>query len=56
MQQARNKADYDPHSKFSKSLVEDYINRDLEVMKDFSKADVKDKKAFCVHVLFRPCA
>lgn len=53
MQKARSRADYDPHSKFSKSLVEDYINRAEEAIKDFNKADVKDLNAFCVYVLFR---
>ena len=53
MQQARNKADYDSHSKFSKALVIDYIDRARDVMIDFNKASVKDRNAFCIHVLFR---
>ena len=53
MQKARSKADYDPDSKFSKFLVEDYIDRTREAMKGFGKADVKDQKAFCAHVLFK---
>lgn len=54
MQQARSKADYNPHSKFSKSVVAEQIARTQEAMKDFSEADVKEQKAFCVHVLFKP--
>lgn len=53
MQQARSKADYNPHSKFSKSVVAEQIARTQEAMKDFSEADVKEQKAFCVHVLFK---
>lgn len=53
MQKARNKADYNPHSKFSKSVVENQIARAQEAIKGFGKIDLKDQKAFCVHVLFR---
>lgn len=54
MQQARNKADYNPYSKFSKSIVEDYIDRTEEIIKNFNKETAKDRNAFCVYVLFRP--
>ncbi|MCY4053572.1 MAG: hypothetical protein OXE98_06800 [Hyphomicrobiales bacterium] len=54
MQQTRNIADYDPYKTFTKSSAEAYINRAKEVMKGFDEAPEKDRRAFCVHVLFKP--
>ena len=53
LQSMRHKADYDPHASFTKFEVQTKISEVDTVIKDFSRADTKDKRAFCAWVLFR---
>ena len=53
MQIKRHAADYDPMSRFKKSEVEEDITVVERCLRAFVRAPVKDKTAFCAHVLFR---
>lgn len=53
MQEKRHLADYDPHATFSKSSVLTDIAATAKVIGDFSKAPIKDRRAFAAYVLFK---
>lgn len=52
MQKKRHAADYDPLAKFTKSEVTTDIETTEFVIREFSKAKVKDRRAFAALVLF----
>ena len=53
MQDKRHKADYDPFVKFTKSeTVADLMIAET-VLDDFYRVAIKDRRAFCAHVIFR---
>ena len=54
MQEKRHRADYDPYATFTKSAVQKDIAAARQVIVDFNAQTAKDRRAFCVHVLFRP--
>lgn len=53
MQEKRHLADYDPHEKFFKSSVLTDVALAEQIMADFCSQPIKDRRAFCVHVLFK---
>ncbi len=53
MQEKRHLADYDPHERFLKSSVLSDIAIAEQAIKDFVAQPAKDRRAFCVHVLFK---
>jgi hypothetical protein len=53
MQIKRHDADYDPTSRFRKSEVEQDIVAIEQAIREFARASIKDRTAFCAHVLFR---
>lgn len=53
MQIKRHAADYDPTSQFTKSAVAQDIVDAETVIQDFSRAPIKDRRAFAAYVLFR---
>lgn len=53
MQERRHSADYDPHARFSKSVVAQDIQGVRRAITGFSGAPTKDRRAFCAFVLFR---
>jgi hypothetical protein len=53
MQTKRHEADYDPFAKFAKSSVEADIRLVEQAIGDFKSADIKNRRAFCIHVLFK---
>ena len=53
MQIKRHDADYDPTSRFRKSEVEQDIVAIEQAIREFGRAPIKDRTAFCAHVLFR---
>lgn len=53
MQAKRHSADYDPHSKFTKSEVINDITTVVNAIRNFESADTKDRRAFCAFVLFK---
>ena len=57
MQEVRQSADYDPYAEFgeplTKSFVESRISRAERVIRDFNATHKKDRKAFCIYVLFK---
>lgn len=58
MQDKRHDADYNPNKKFAKSAVIQDVATVKQSIADFNAVPVKDRKAFCVFVLFkkRPAA
>lgn len=53
LQEKRHLADYDPHEKFLKSSVLNDIAIAEQAIQDFLVQPIKDRRAFCVHVLFK---
>lgn len=53
MQEKRHLADYDPNERFLKSSVLSDIAIAEQAIKDFNKQSTKNRRAFCVHVLFK---
>ena len=53
MQEKRHDADYDPEDKLTKSEVLQDIFISKQAIKDFMKAPTKDRRAFCVWILFK---
>ena len=54
MQQKRQRADYDPFARFTKLEVMSDIVRVSQAIANFDRLDNRDKRAFRVHILFRP--
>ncbi len=52
MQDMRHEADYAPEAEFSKADVIRYVNQAENAIRAFAGADIADRKAFAVHVLF----
>jgi uncharacterized protein (UPF0332 family) len=53
MQDKRHQADYDPFAKFTKSETLADLTIAESVLADFKKVAIKDRRAFCAHVIFR---
>lgn len=53
MQKKRHDADYDPYAKFTKSEVKADIALVKQAITDFEAQSTKDRRAFCVHILFK---
>ena len=53
LQEKRHLADYDPHARFLKSSVLSDVALAEQALKDFVAQPLKDRRAFCVHVLFK---
>ena len=53
MQEKRHSADYDPLAKFTKSEVLQDLILVEKAIKDFHNEDKKDRRAFCVAMLFK---
>jgi uncharacterized protein (UPF0332 family) len=53
MQTKRHSADYDPSARFTKSEVVQDIATVRQAITRFYNAPLKDRRAFCAHVLFR---
>jgi uncharacterized protein (UPF0332 family) len=53
MQLKRHDADYDPFCHLTKSEVVQNIATVIQAINDFSAAPVKDRRAFCAHILFK---
>lgn len=53
MQDKRHKADYDPFAKFTKSEAVNDLSIAETVVSDFQRAPIKDRRAFCAHVIFK---
>ena len=53
MQSTRQRADYDPLSRFTKTDVLQDIATAEQVIAGFATALAKDRRAFCAHVLFK---
>ena len=51
MQQKRHQADYDPEVDFSKDVVILDIGATNEIIRNFQRVPVKDRRAFAVYVL-----
>lgn len=51
-QNRRHDADHDPHGDWFKSEVIDRIATARQAIRDFEDADLRDKRAFAVHLLF----
>ena len=52
MQKKRHAADYDPEAAFSKLEVIQDIDEAENVIRQFPRAPVKDRRAFAVYLLF----
>lgn len=52
-QERRHEADYDPDGDWFKSEVEDRIATARQAIRDFEVADLRDRRAFAVHLLFQ---
>lgn len=53
MQVKRHGADYDPHIRLSKSEVMFDVDLVRRTIIEFKSQPMKDRRAFCVHVLFK---
>ncbi|WP_208632889.1 hypothetical protein [Rhizorhabdus wittichii] len=53
MQEKRHSADYDPYIRLTKSEVSLDIAIAEQVIRDFAKERMKDRRAFCTWVLFK---
>lgn len=53
MQIKRHEADYDPDTRLSKSDVLNDVALVRQAIIEFKKQPIKDRRAFCVHVLFK---
>lgn len=53
LQEKRHKADYDPYTTLTKSEVSQDIALARQAIQAFQAQHVKDKRAFCVWVLFK---
>ncbi len=53
MQVKRHEADYDPHISLFKSDVVNDVALVKQAIIDFKGQPIKDRRAFCVHVLFK---
>lgn len=53
MQGKRHEADYDPFSRFLKSAVEADVKMVRTAIEKFETQPLKDKRAFCAHILFK---
>lgn len=53
LQAKRHLADYDPVARFVKFEVAQDIATAKQVIVEFAKAPIKDRRAFCAFVLFR---
>jgi hypothetical protein len=53
LQEKRHLADYDPYERFVKSAVAQDISTARKSIEGFLGAPIKDRRAFCVLVLFR---
>ena len=51
LQLKRHRADYDPNASFSKNEVIQYIHAAENVIRCFTKASLKDRRAFVAYVL-----
>ena len=51
MQKERHRADYDPDGDFYKDVVLYFVNEAADHISRFTKASVKDRRAFAVYVL-----
>lgn len=51
MQHKRHTADYDPEARFTKSVVTKDIDRVEDVVRDFTDAPIKHRRAFAIYVL-----
>ena len=51
LQLKRHRADYDPNARFSKNEVIQYIHAAENVIRCFTKASLKDRRAFVAYVL-----
>ena len=52
-QERRHDADFDPGGEWFKSEVEDRIATARRAIREFEDADLRDRRAFAVHLLFR---
>lgn len=52
-QERRHEADHDPGGEWFKSEVEDRIATARRAIREFEDADLRDRRAFAVHLLFR---
>ena len=53
LQRERRHADYDPSTTFFKSDVLDRIEDARTTVRNFETTDIRDRRAFAVHVLFK---
>ena len=57
MQRIRHRADYDPHADFEEALAKHFVDGIIErvrrTIEDFNVTNEKDRKAFCVYILFK---
>ena len=53
MQIKRHEADYDPHISLFKSDVVNDVALVGQAIENFTSQPIKDRRAFCVHVLFK---
>jgi len=53
LQVRRHTADYDPSAEFAYPAVEEDLLTADRALRAFALAPARDRRAFCVHVLFR---
>ena len=53
MQHKRHRADYDPDGRWRKSEVAEDIDSAADIIDQFERAPVQDRRSFAVYVLLR---
>ncbi len=52
-QKKRHQADYDPYVRYVKSSVKSDIDWARDVIRNFTKSHIKDRRAFCAYLVFK---